>query len=130
MQNIYKNLNVYQQAKTIAETIVMLVDSFDTENIKDLTKQLIYYSKKLPENIISAECGEYYSLRLENAFSVKKAARELQSLLLLCESMQLTHNDYIHFIIKELEVFRGLFLRWVAGFDKQHDYQDEWFFEV
>lgn len=130
MQNIYKNLNVYQQANTIAETIAMLVDSFDTENIKDLTKQLIYYSKILPENIISAECGEYYSLRLENAFSVKKAARELQNLLLLCQAMQLTHNDYIHFVIKELEIFRGLFLRWVASFDKQHDYQDEWFFEV
>ncbi|MGB0983470.1 MAG: hypothetical protein ACPG19_05480 [Saprospiraceae bacterium] len=130
MQNIYKNLNVYQQAKTIAETIAMLVDSFDTQNIEDLTKELVYYSKKLPEKIISAECGEYYSLRLENAFGVKRAARKLKSLLLLCQSMQLTHNDYIQFIIKELELFRKLFLRWVANFDKQHDYQDEWFFEI
>jgi len=130
MNKVYQELTVYQQAKTIAEITEALVDSFDEKGINDVCLQLLNFSKTLPEKIAAAECGDFYTLRLENAFYVKCAARELQSLLLYCHALKLAHKDYINFLVRELETFRGLFLHWVATFNKHNDLKDEWFFEV
>ena len=122
--------SVYQQARTIAEITEVLVDSFDNSTFDDICSELKHYSKKLPKKIVAAEAGEYYSLKLESAFSVRKAVRELQGLLLLCKSLELAHEDYIKYVISELETFRPLFLEWVASFDKHIDYEDDWSFSV
>ncbi len=130
MNQVYKELTVYQQARTIAEVTEALVESFDEEGVQDICNQLIRFAKTLPEKIAAAECGDFYTLRLENAFYVKCAARELQSLLLYCMALKLTDKDYINFLCKELDTFRELFLNWVATFNKHNDLKDEWFFEV
>lgn len=129
MNNIYQELQVYQKAQDIQEITEVLANSFDID-MKNTSDQLLSLSKLLPEKIAAAESGNFYTLRIESAFSVRYAAKELQSLLQLCKALELSHPDYIDFLYKELENFRRLFLNWVASFDKRCDYNDEWSFEI
>lgn len=129
MKNTYQELQVYKKAYDIAEITEVLANSFDID-MKNISAQLLSLSKLLPEKIAAAESGNFYTLRVEAAFSVRYAAKELQSLLLLCKALQLSHPDYIEFLYDGLESFRVLFLNWVASFDKRCDYKDDWSFEI
>lgn len=133
MNNIYYQLPVYQKAKSIQEITEALVNSFDENNFgskKKICYKMIAQSKKLVSKIAEAEGGDIYSLRIENAFQVRGAARELKSMLYMCSIMQLAHEDYTNFLAEEIDSFRILFLDWVASFDKHNDIYDEWHFKI
>ena len=88
------------------------------EGKKEIRKKMISHSKKLSQKIAAAEGGDIYSLRISNALQIRSFAKELQTILNLSAVLKLAHQDYIIFIINEIDSFRELFLDWVATFDK------------
>lgn len=126
-------LPIYQKAINIEEITEALVSSFDKNDKgqdKEICLEMISKSKDITQKIYAAEGGDKYSLRIKYALQIKCAAKELQSLLMMCAVLGLAHKDYIHFLTEEIDSFRGLFLDWVASFDKTNDVYDEWYFEV
>lgn len=126
-------LPIYQKAINIEEITEALVSSFDKNDKgqdKKICLEMISKSKDITQKIYAAEGGDKYSLRIKYALQIKCAAKELQSMLMMCAMLNLTHKDYIQFLTEEIDAFRGLFLEWVSSFDKTNDVYDEWYFEV
>ena len=126
-------LPIYKKAINIEEITEALVSSFDKNNYgkeREICNKMILKSKDITQKIFAAEGGDKYSIRIRYALQIKCAAKELQAMLMMCSMLNLAHEDYISFLIEEVNTFRQLFLDWVASFDKANDVYDEWYFEV
>lgn len=78
----------------------------------------------IPVKISGAEAVELYDLKMENAAIIRKAARELY---IIAGSLRYEENkEYIELLRNEIEVFRLLFIDWVAEFDAWNYIIDRW----
>ena len=78
----------------------------------------------IPVKISGAEAVELYDLKMENAAIIRKAARELY---IRAGSLRYEENkEYIELLRNEIEVFRLLFIDWVAEFDAWNYIIDRW----
>ena len=75
--------------------------------------------------IRSSEAGGLYVLKMENAAVIRKNAQFVSSSLLNFTMLGLIEEKYVTAIRAEIDVFRGLFKRWVATFVKD-EYEDDW----
>lgn len=75
--------------------------------------------------IKSSEVAGIYTLRMENAAIIRKAAQSIASgLLLFLEDGDIDEN-HIMVVRNEINAFRLLFIEWVNTFEKD-EFTDEW----
>lgn len=75
--------------------------------------------------IRSSEAGGIYVIRMENASIIRKNAQAVQSSMLLFMEEGVIDKEYGKIIRKEIDVFKGLFRKWVNTFEKD-EFTDEW----
>ena len=80
----------------------------------------------LTAKIASAEGGDLYDLRMENAAVIRKAARDLMVQNQSLEMFGFEHVEYYSIVSDLIEEYRLLFIDWVAGFDKSNYIVDRW----
>lgn len=131
-----------QQATTIAHLAQALISSLpetaepadDDESDEAMTHHLLgsvsgfvlenawLLGPKLANACSSTDFGH----RLEMAVLIKRAACELQTQVSFLASLAPVPNEYVTALHDEVEVFRALFVPWVAAFDPTDHYDDGW----
>jgi hypothetical protein len=123
----HKKLPIYKQSLLIRKLTRLFAEAIEEEdddmNLKQLMLENAYM---ISSKIMGAEAGELFSYRLENAFSIKRYANELDVEIALCESKDLGNMDYLPQLKKEIEKLRTMFIHWVDSFDKTKDVEDDW----
>lgn len=120
---IYIKANeIYKLVKGLLETIPQ-EDEYLNENKHMMLEDCSIISAK----IAGAEGGDEYTIRMQNAAIIREYAMHLYvqvGSLRFHESYK--DKDFVVLIRKEIDDFRGLFIDWVAGFDKSNYFWDEW----
>lgn len=125
----YRVMPIYQKGEEVIELIRAIIASFDDSKDSYEIGQLMMENAYLITNKIAKAEGEnWYSKRLENATLIKLSAKELISQLQLIKNLELTDPGYIRVMEDEIDDFRIIFLEWVASFNEDNDYIDEWSF--
>ena len=77
--------------------------------------------------IAGAEGGNLYSIRMQNAAIIRDHAMHLYVQVgSLRFHKSFKEVEYVKLIRKEIDEFRLLFIEWVASFDTNNHYWDEW----
>lgn len=123
----HKNLPIYKKSlmlrKLTIEVTRLIDDESDDFNLKQL---MLEHAYMISAKIAGAAATELYSYRLENAFSIKRYANELETELALCESKNIGDQRYVPLLKDQVEEFRRMFVKWVESFDKSKDVEDTW----
>jgi hypothetical protein len=122
-----ESMPIFQKAEEIKELTRRIIDSIDDERVRMIhMNTMLEDSIVIPERIAAAEALDDYVLKMENATIVKIHARSLenQSVSLLFDGA--LPKEYLSLLKKEMEAFRGLFVRWVRSFRKADARQDGW----
>ncbi|MBC8046229.1 MAG: hypothetical protein H7Y00_05490 [Fimbriimonadaceae bacterium] len=124
-----------------AEEIVSLVDTLcdamqadDDEKTEDSEKMMFRHmleqmrgdSYILPAKIAGAEGGDLYSIRMENAVFIKKAASDIRSATYSLGMISDVDKKYLEMLRNEIDVFKKLFVEWIKTFSKKNDIDDGW----
>jgi hypothetical protein len=124
-----KNLPIYQKAELLFQLVQSLVASLPEEDeYIQATKHLMMEDAMIiPAKIAGAEGGDMYSIRMQNAATIREHAMHLYvqvgSLRFHKEYKDL---EYVKLIRNEIDAFRLLFIEWVKSFDTSNYYWDEW----
>jgi hypothetical protein len=123
-----EKLPIYIKGKEILDLVCQIAELIPEEN-----KHLIHIKQFMMEDaymltakIVNAEGGDLYSIRMENAAIIRKAA---QSLMLHNHSLEMfgfEHVGYYKMVRTLIEEYRLLFIDWVANFDKSNFVVDRW----
>ncbi|MFN0274717.1 MAG: hypothetical protein ACKVPJ_03140 [Chitinophagales bacterium] len=135
-ERIY-NLPVMKKAQEIVQLVDSLCDAIqldDTDITEDKEKLFFRHmleqirgdSYILPSKIAGAEGSDLYSLRMENAVIIKKAACEIRSATYSLEMREEADAKYLEVIRNEIDSFKQVFLQWIQSFDKKNDLDDGW----
>ncbi len=124
---------LYQQWKTIVMMMKGALDSMNTDNGDELSKDYSETEKDILLNdayitgvkILSSETGGLYIIRMENASIIRKNAQSIKSALLGMMIDQMIEEHHGHAIRNEIDKFRELFKVWVSNFQRD-EYEDEW----
>ncbi|MBM6498359.1 hypothetical protein H9X54_003465 [Flavobacterium macrobrachii] len=77
--------------------------------------------------IAGAEGGNLYSIRMQNAAIIRDHAMHLYVQVgSLRFHKSFKEVEYVKLIRKEIDEFRLLFIEWVASFDTNNHFWDEW----
>jgi hypothetical protein len=121
------NLPIMIKAMEIFHLTRAIVATIDEEKDElEIRNRLMENASMLGPKISSAEAGELYTLRMENAVIIKMHARELHAETAVLEMEELAAPEYVEVLRAEIEEFRKLFIDWVSSFDKSNDIADEW----
>lgn len=122
-------LPIYQKAEEILKMINGLLETIPEED--DYLSHTKYMMRDdiaiICAKIAGAEGGNEYTIRMQNAAIIRDYAMHLYvqvGSLRFHESFK--DKDFITLIRKEVDEFRHLFIDWVASFDKNNHYWDEW----
>ncbi|MEM7369969.1 MAG: hypothetical protein AAF587_15290 [Bacteroidota bacterium] len=123
-----EDLPIYQKATEIFELVNAL-----TALIPDDNKMLVHSrdfmladAGTIKAKIAGAEGGDLYSIRMENATLIRKAARELVTQLQGLRMYGFDAPEYFQLLRDEMEEFRVLFVEWVESFDPWNYILDRW----
>jgi hypothetical protein len=120
-------LPIMVKAREIFEITYALIEAIDEEeDILRLRERMMEAACVLGPKIASAEAGDLYTLRMENAVLIKLNARDLQAQNSLLMSERLVDESYTLLLRQTIQEFRSLFVEWVASFDKTNDIEDGW----
>lgn len=101
-------------------------DEIKGEMLENYAQYILQNSSILPAKIAGAEGGDLYSIRMENATIIRKAARELLTDSTGLKMMGYPNLDYLQLLRDEIEEFRVLFAEWVKTFDEWNYIKDDW----
>ncbi len=124
-----KTLPVYQKAEEIAKLINGLLETIpEDDKILNDTKYMMQDDiTMICSKIAGAEAGDEYSIRMQNAAIIRDYAMHLEVQVgSIRFHPTFKDKDFVVLIRKEINEFRLLFINWVAGFDKEHYFWDEW----
>jgi hypothetical protein len=76
--------------------------------------------------IAAAEGGELFHIKMECAYQIKIAAKELITHIKLCEMDNLTDKRYLDLLRSLIDEFRLSFAKWTQTFDPAKDIDDGW----
>lgn len=135
-ERIY-SLPVMKKAQEIVQLVDTLCDAIqldETELTEDnetlffrhTLEQMRGDSYILPAKIAGAEGGGLYSLRMENAVLIKKAACDIRSATYSLAMLHEVDINYLEVLRSEIESFKELFIKWIEGFDRKDDIDDGW----
>lgn len=123
-----EDLPIFRKASEIFD-IVHALTSLIPEDNKMLvhTKEFMLADvSTIKAKIAGAEGGDLYSIRMENATLVRKAARELVTQLRGLSLYGFDAPEYFQLLRDEMEEFRILFIDWVESFDPWNYILDRW----
>lgn len=124
-----ENLPIYKKAEHIFQLVESLVSILPEDNdyLNDTKHFMTSDAMLICAKIMGAEGGDLYSIRMQNAALIRKAAMDLY---VQVGGLRMFDNfkdkNYIPLIRKEIEEFRLLFIEWVASFDTSNYIWDEW----
>ena len=124
----YKNLAVFQKAREIFDIIKEIADLVpkDDEILQSLVAQMQGDAMLIQSKIAGAEAGDLYSIRMENACIIRKAAHDLMITNHSLKMFGFEDVEYFDIVRDLIEEYRLLFIDWVAGFDKWDYIIDRW----
>ncbi len=100
-------------------------DSFTAEMWETQKDMLMGDAYEIAVKIKSSESGNMYLIRMENASIIRKNAQFIKSSMLTFIAENAIEEDHGILIRKEIDLFRKLFINWVATF-KKDEFEDEW----
>ena len=122
-----EKLPIYLKGKEVLEVVYQITELIsDDDHLRFIKDFIIEDALQLTSKVVSAEGGDLYDLRMENAAMIRNAA---QDLIIQSHSLELFGFEYIEYysLVRDLvEEYRLLFLDWVAGFDKWNYMVDRW----
>jgi len=123
-----RNLPLYKKGEEVLDLVQQIADLIPEEDdhlgfIKDFMIEDAYM---LTAKIVTAEAGDLYDLRMENAAIIRKAARDLMVQYHSLELFGFEFVEYYDMVRNLIEEYRVLFIEWVAGFDKWNYTIDRW----
>ena len=123
-----KKMPLFIKGKEILDVVTEIVSLIqEGEDHLEIIKQLILEDAyMLTAKIASAEGGDLYDIRMENAAIIRKAACDLMIQNHSLEMFGFEHVAYYSIVRKLIEEYRLLFIDWVAGFDKWNYIIDRW----
>jgi hypothetical protein len=98
----------------------------DKDDIFEVRKFMFSNSAILGGKIAAAEGGELYHIRMECAYQIKIAAKELLTNARLCEMDNLTDKRYLDLLRTLIDEFRVYFAEWTKTFNPANDIDDGW----
>ncbi len=127
-----KAAQLYNQWKSV---LVLLLGLYDSVKIPDDVpeKDFLENEKEIilgdaylvGAKIRGAEGGDLYTLRMENAGIIRKAAQAVYMNMSSIRMLGLADDRHIDAVRSEIEKFRQYFKEWVASFEKD-EFEDEW----
>lgn len=119
---------IYQKGREIVDlvrTIAALIDDDNSELafIKGLMLEDAYM---LTSKIVNAEGGDMYAIRMENAAIIRRAGNSLKLHIHTLKMVGFEHVEYYIMVRQKVEEYRVLFIDWVASFDTQNYFIDDW----
>jgi hypothetical protein len=128
-QDPAEKLPLFQKAELLFQLVEGLVASLpeDDDYIQATKGLMLEDAIIIPAKIAGAESGDLYSIRMQNAAIIREHAMHLY-VQVGSLRFQDSYKDleYVHLIRKEIDEFRLLFIDWVANFDTENHYWDEW----
>lgn len=124
-----ENLPIYIKAELIFQLINSLMDviSEDDAYLNETKYMMRNDAAIICAKIAGAEGGNMYCIRMQNAAIIRDYAMHLQTQV---GSLQFhdsfKETEYVTLIRKEIDIFRALFIEWVASFDKSNYHWDAW----
>lgn len=119
---------IYKKGKEILSVVQQITDLIpDTdENLGYIRAIILEDAMLLNAKLISAEGGDLYDIRMENAAIIRKAANNLKIQYHNLEMFDFEHVDYYQMVRELIEEYRILFIEWVNSFDKSNYVVDRW----
>jgi hypothetical protein len=123
----YRNFPVFKKAMEIYGVTRAIVDTIHMENdVWDLRQTMLSNATQLGSKIAAAEGGELFHIRMECAYQIKIAAKELITNIRQCQLEELTDERYLSLLTEQIDDFRISFTAWTCTFDPTHDIDDGW----
>lgn len=124
-----EKLPIFKKAEELHRMIDGLTATFPDENeyIQSTKHLMLEDIMIVSSKIVSAEAGDEYSIRMQNAAIIRYHAMNLYTTvggLRIHETFK--DHEYVKIIRQEINHFRLLFIEWVKGFDQTNYYWDEW----
>lgn len=118
---------MYRKAVEILEITEALCETFTDEEDEMQMKQFMMENAfVIPPKIYSALLSEDYSIQIENAVIVRKAAREQQAATSSLKMENLSENKYLQLLREAISEFRVYLKEWVEGLDFTTAEEWEW----
>ena len=126
--NQIENMSLYKKAGEIFEIVqeIAALVPEDDNHLQMLVGQMFGDAMLLQVKIAGAEGGDLYSIRMENAAIIRKAANDLMVVNHSFEMFGFKYVEYFELIRDRIEEFRLLFIEWIEGFDKWNYVIDRW----
>ena len=124
----YRKLPIFEKANELLDLTPALVDTIDPEKDKlQMAEYMMASAMIIPAKIAGAEGGGLYSLRMENAIIIKRAAMDLLASTSSNRMEGINPPEHLQLLRDEIENFRLLYKDWIEGFDKSDDIDDGWY---
>lgn len=124
-----RELPIYKKSEQIFSLVESLLASIPEEDdYLQATKHMMRDDAMIiSAKIAGAEGGNLYSIRMQNAAIIRDHAMHLYVQVgSLRFHKSFKEIEYVKLIRKEIDEFRLLFIEWVASFDTNNHYWDEW----
>lgn len=124
-----RELPIYKKSEQIFSLVESLLASIPEEDdYLQATKHMMRDDAMIiSAKIAGAEGGNLYSIRMQNAAIIRDHAMHLYVQVgSLRFHKSFKEVEYVKLIRKEIDEFRLLFIEWVASFDTNNHYWDEW----
>ena len=123
----YREFVVFKKAMEILYVTRGIIDTIkEKEDLFEIRNFMYTNAALLSGKIAAAEGGELYHIRMECAYQIKIAAKELLTNALLCEMDNLTDKRYLDLLKRLIEEFRIYFSEWTRTFNPGLDIDDGW----
>lgn len=123
----YRDYPVFKKAMEILFVTRGIIDTIkEKDDIFEVRKFMLSNAALLGGKIAAAEGGELYHIRMECAYQIKIAAKELLTNARLCEMDNLTDKRYLDLLRTLIDEFRVHFAAWTKTFNPANDIDDGW----
>ncbi len=123
----YREFLVFKKAMEILYVTRGIIDTIkEKDDLFEIRNFMYSNAALLGGKIAAAEGGELYHIRMECAYQIKIAAKELLTNALLCEIDNLTDKRYLDLLKNLIEEFRIYFSEWTKTFNPSLDIDDGW----
>lgn len=124
----FKTLPIYLKGKEIFDVVRRIAELIpeDAEKLQDIKHVMITDAALLTVKVAGAEGGGLYSIKMQAAAIIRKAANDLMVQNHSLEMFGFEDVAYFQIVRDLIEEYRLLFIDWVAGFDKWNYVIDRW----
>ena len=124
-----RELPIYKKSEQIYSLVESLLASIPEEDdyLQATKHMMLDDAMIISAKIAGAEGGNLYSIRMQNAAIIRDHAMHLYVQVgSLRFHKSFKEVEYLKLIRKEIDEFRLLFIEWVASFDTNNHFWDEW----